>query len=71
MQCQGVYRPGPAKASLTTVTLKWDSEPGGTLCMWLSLTTSRCKGANRAPSLDSIICWTDIIALRVRTDRGF
>ena len=39
-------------------SLKCDSEPGGTLCLWLSLMTSRWLGANAVLILVSIRCCT-------------
>ena len=33
-------------------------ETGGTLCMWLSLTTRRCVGDSDAVILDSMACCT-------------
>ena len=50
----------PAKASETTTTLKWVSEPAGTLCCPLSFTTSRCIGARAPVSFLRIRCSTTI-----------
>lgn len=41
----------PSNRGLTSRTRKWDSEPGGTACMWLSLWTSRCCGSSWLVSL--------------------
>jgi len=38
----------PAKDSLTTKTLKCDSAPRGTLCLYDSLITSKCVGLKAA-----------------------
>ena len=50
----------PAKASDTTTTLKWVSEPAGTLCCPLSFTTSRCTGDSAPASLWRRRCSTTI-----------
>ena len=42
-------RPSNRRDAMTS--LKCDSEPGGTSCMWLSLSTSRCTGSKAASSL--------------------
>lgn len=44
----------PSNWELTTRTRKWDSEPGGTACMWLSLWTSKWTGSSVSVSLDLI-----------------
>lgn len=41
----------PSNRELTTRTRKWDSEPGGTACMWLSLWTSKWSGLSESVSL--------------------
>jgi len=41
----------PSNWELTTSTRKWDSDPGGTACMWLSLWTSKWLGPSVLVSL--------------------
>lgn len=41
----------PSNWELTTKTRKWDSDPGGTACMWLSLCTSKWSGVSVSVSL--------------------
>lgn len=41
----------PSNCVLTTRTRKWDSEPMGTACMWLSLWTSKWSGFSMLVSL--------------------
>ncbi len=48
----------PSNWGLTTRTLKWDSEPAGTACMWLSFMTSRCSGLRAWASLVCIVVST-------------
>lgn len=45
----------PWNWELTTRTRKWDSDPGGTACMWLSLWTSMWSGLNALVSLVLIV----------------
>lgn len=45
----------PSNWELTTRTRKWDSEPGGTACMWLSLWTSKWSGLSVLVSLVLIV----------------
>lgn len=52
----------PLNSSETMVTLKWDSDPSDTLCLWLSLITSRNCGCNDR-SLSSIEFFIFIIWL--------
>lgn len=54
-------RERPSNWGLTTRTLKWDSEPGGTACMWLSFITSRCSGLRS---------WVSLVRMVVSTGRG-
>lgn len=51
----------PSNWGLTTRTLKWDSDPGGTACMWLSFMTSRCSGLR---------AWLSLVRMVVSTGRG-
>lgn len=53
-------RDRPSNCGLTTRTLKWDSEPGGTACMWLSFSTSRCSGLR---------AWVSLVRMVVSTGR--
>lgn len=41
----------PSNWELTTRTRKWDSDPGGTACMWLSLWISKWSGLSVSVSL--------------------
>ncbi len=52
----------PTKSADTRTTLKWLSEPGGTLCIWLSLMTSRWMGWKAALNLARIWLSTGFIA---------
>eukprot|EP00568_Trieres_chinensis_P005369 CAMPEP_0183306858 /NCGR_PEP_ID=MMETSP0160_2-20130417/15025_1 /TAXON_ID=2839 ORGANISM="Odontella Sinensis, Strain Grunow 1884" /NCGR_SAMPLE_ID=MMETSP0160_2 /ASSEMBLY_ACC=CAM_ASM_000250 /LENGTH=110 /DNA_ID=CAMNT_0025470327 /DNA_START=90 /DNA_END=421 /DNA_ORIENTATION=- len=49
----------------TTTTLKCDSDPGGTLCMWLSLRTSRWSGAKASVSFAVISFATGVEELLI------
>lgn len=51
----------PSNRELTTRTRKWDSDPGGTECMWLSLWTSKHSGWNALVSLRRIASSTGLL----------
>uniref|UniRef100_A0A7S4MD12 Uncharacterized protein n=1 Tax=Odontella aurita TaxID=265563 RepID=A0A7S4MD12_9STRA len=53
-----------ANAGETTITLKWVSEFGGTLCMYDSLRTSRCVGERDSVSFFVIASLTGKLACR-------